>query len=57
MFFNEKIFWQGEARERVSPGLAACPGVGWASAAAATHVVVMEQIVSILIVVVLDHDH
>lgn len=57
MFFNEKTFWQGEARARVSPGLAACPGVGWASAAAATHVVVMEQIVSILIVVVLNHDH
>lgn len=41
----------------MSPGPAGCPGVGLASAAAATHVVVMEQIVSILILVVLDHGH
>lgn len=40
-------------------GLAGCPRAGSASAsaAAATHMVVMEQVVSILILVVLDHCH
>lgn len=31
--------------------------MGWVSAAAATHVVVMEQIISILILIVLNHSH
>lgn len=31
--------------------------MGWVSAAAATHVVVMEQIISILVLIVLNHGH
>ena len=45
------------ARERLSPGLAGCPSVGLASAAAATHMVMMEQVISILILVIVNHSH
>jgi hypothetical protein len=51
-----KRLWHGRWGE-AAPGLAGLPSAGWASAAAATHVVVMEQVISILILVVLNHSH
>lgn len=53
----KRFLGHGKARERLSLGLAGCPSVGLASAAAATHVVVMEQVISILILVILNHSH
>lgn len=56
--FNDK-FLRGEAgrggRAWLAPGVGV--GVGVASAAAATHVVVMDHVISILVLVILDHSH